>query len=161
MINQGDNKTKNNEKQNEKQIDPNPEIVKLQEKYQDMENSYKRAVADYTNLTRRTEEEKEKIIKFANASLLKDILEILDDLEQSQTHIKDEGIDKIVEKFTKILSDYGVESFESENDNFDPNLHEAIESVDGPSGKIIKVHRKGYTMLGKVLRPALVAVGQS
>ncbi len=135
------------------------EIELLQQKAEDFENKYKRALADYTNLQRRSEEEKEKFIKFANEVLIVKILEIFDDLEQSQKHIKDEGLSKVVDKFKKFLNDNGVEEVESEGKDFDPEIHEAIESVEGETNKVIKVHRKGYKFFNKPLRTAIVAVG--
>jgi molecular chaperone GrpE len=135
------------------------EIEALKEKSEEFENKYKRALADYTNLQRRSEEDKERIIKFANEILLVKVLEIFDDLEQSQKHIKDEGLDKVVDKFKKFLTSQGLEEVESEGKKFDPTVHEAIESVEGEEDKVIKVHRKGYKFFSKPLRPALVAVG--
>lgn len=137
----------------------NKELKILKDKCEEMENKYKRALADYTNLQRRSEEEKEKFVKFANEVLIKNVLEILDDLEQSQKHIQDEGLDKVVDKFKKFLTDQGVEEIPAEGEKFNPELHEAIESVEGEEAKVIKVHRKGYKFFSKPLRPALVAVG--
>lgn len=137
----------------------NKEFEELKTKCEDFENKYKRALADYTNLQRRSEEEKERFVKFANEVLLKRVLEIFDDLEESQKHIKDEGLGKVVGKFKKFLNDNAVEEIEAEGKKFDPELHEAIESVEGEDGKILKVHRKGYKFFSKPLRTAMVAVG--
>lgn len=137
----------------------NKKIEELREQCENFENKYKRALADYTNLQKRTEEEKKRFVKFANEVLMQKFLEVLDDLEESQKHIKDEGINKVIEKFKKTLTDQGVEEIEAKGQSFDPNLHEAIESVNGEDGKIIKVHRKGYMFHEKPLRPAIVAVG--
>lgn len=143
--------TKNNE--------PNKELEALQNKCEEFETKYIRALADYTNLQRRSEEEKERFVKFANEVLIRNVLEILDDLEQSQKHINDDGLNKVVDKFKKFLTDQGVEEIPSEGETFDPELHEAIETIDGEEGKVLKVHRKGYKFFSRPLRAALVAVG--
>lgn len=123
------------------------------------ENLYKRALADYTNLNRRFEDDKIKIVAFANEVLISKLLQVLDDLEEAQKHIKDEGIDKVMQKFKKILEDEGVNEMNPENEVFDPTSHEALDLVDGEKDKVINVHRKGYLLSGKVIRPALVSVG--
>jgi len=127
------------------------------EKYADLENKLLRSVADYRNLERRVEEERTKIVKFACEPVIKNILSILDDLEASQEHLKDEGISKVITKFKKILEEEGIR--EVEYVGFDPNLHEAIDTDIGESGKIVNVHQKGYLLHDKVIRPALVTVG--
>lgn len=135
------------------------DIKELKAKCDELENSYKRAVADYQNLLKRTADEREKYIKMANEALVSDLLEIIDDLQNSQSHIADEGLNKIIEKFTKILTASGVNEIESLNKDFNPEEHEAIESVDGDENKVIKVHRKGYKLFERTIRPAIVAVG--
>jgi len=152
--------TKPNKSEDKKKVEPTEvENEELITKCEELENKYKRALADYVNLQRRSEEEKDRFIKFANEVLIKQILEILDDLEQSQKHIADTGLDKVVEKFKKFLVNQGVEEVESEGKDFDPTLHEAIESIEGEEGKVLKVHRKGYKFFSKPLRTAIVAVG--
>ncbi len=129
------------------------------EKYNEMENCYKRALADYQNLSNRTEIEKMKTIKYANENMLKKIIVILDDLEESYKYTKDKGTEKIIEKFKRILSDLGVSVYGEAKDEFDPNYHEAIETINGEINKIVKVHQKGYKFDDKPIRPAIVSVG--
>lgn len=126
---------------------------------EEMENLYKRALADYTNLSKRYEEDKIKIISFANEILITKILGVLDDLEESQKHVKSDGIEMVIQKFKKILNESGVTEMNPVNEVFDPVSHEALELVDGEKDKIIVVNRKGYLLSGKVIRPALVSVG--
>lgn len=128
-------------------------------KINDLENSYKRALADYTNLNKRYEEDKIKIIAFANEILITKMLSVVDDLEESQKHNKSEGIEMVIQKFKKILIEAGVTEMNPVNEVFDPASHEALELVSGEKDKIIVVNRKGYLLAGKVIRPALVSVG--
>lgn len=131
----------------------------LKSKVLELENSYKRALADYTNLSKRNDEDKIKIISFANEILITKMLGVLDDLEASQKHDQSEGINMVIQKFKKILTEAGVIELDPINEVFDPASHEALELVSGEKDKVIVVNRKGYLLSGKVIRPALVSVG--
>lgn len=136
-------------------------IAELEEKCSELEEKRLRALADYQNLVKRTEEERAQIIKNANERLIKSLLVIIDDLEEAAKHIKEDWIVKVLEKFNKILSEEGLEQSGFEGDEFDPSAHDAIEKIEGEEGKIAKVHRKGYKLRDKVIRAAIVAVGES
>ncbi len=125
----------------------------------DLENKWKRAMADYANLEKRIEKEKQDFVKFSNIILLEKLLDILDDLERCLLHCQDQGLKIIFDKFAKIIKDEGVEEIPVLGKNFDPNLMEAVETVPGTKGKVIEVLTKGYSVEGKVLRPAKVKVG--
>lgn len=149
---------------NKKKKEINHEVYK--EKIEELEAQLKqtkedhlRIAADYSNLERRSSQEKQMILEIGNEKLLKSFLEVLDDLEASANHIEDAGIQNILIKFKKILEDAGLEEINAENEKFDPNLHEAIETAEGPENKIIRVFRKGYRTKNKILRPSLVSVG--
>ena len=120
---------------------------------------YQRALADYQNLLRRQAEEREKTIAYANENLILKILDVCEALEESQKHLKDEGIQKVLDKLKRILDEEQVIEINPIDGNFDPEFHEAIDKVIGPQSKIIKVHRKGYKLVNKLLRPAMVSVG--
>jgi len=135
---------------------------KMQSKKQieDLEDKYKRAAADYQNLKRRSEEEKGKIIRLANERLILNMLEVLDDLEESLKHIDDkDGVEKVIDKFRDKLKLEGLEEINPKGSDFNPYEHEALDSIEGEEGKIINVYRKGYKLFDKVVRPAFVAVG--
>ena len=133
--------------------------MKKQDKIADLENKWKRALADYANLEKRVEKEKEDFVKFFNAVLLVKLLGILDDLEKCQRHSKDQGLALICDRFAKIIKEEGLEEIQALNNDFDPNLMEAVETVEGPKGKVAEVVLKGYKLNGKILRPAKVKVG--
>lgn len=127
---------------------------------EDLEDKYKRAAADYQNLKRRSEEEKGKIIRLANERLILNMLEVLDDLEESLKHIDDkDGVEKVIDKFRDKLKLEGLEEINPKGSDFNPYEHEALDSIEGEEGKIINVYRKGYKLFDKVVRPAFVAVG--
>jgi molecular chaperone GrpE len=131
-----------------------------------LENQLKRALADYQNLEKRIESEKSDWIKLANKDFILKILPTLDHLETALKGVKDtgknspwlSGIELAVGEFRKILKEEGLEQVQTES--FDPNLHEAVEVREGPDGKILDIIQMGYTLNGKLIRPAKVVVGK-
>jgi len=131
----------------------------LQQKINDLENKWKRALADYANLEKRIEREKESFVKFSNQGLINDLIMILDDLQRCQSHLKDQGLDLTINRFEELLKNEGVEEIVALNHNFDPLLMEATELIKGDKGKVLAVDLKGYLLNGKVLRATKVKVG--
>lgn len=140
-------------------IDYKSEFERMVNEFEELELRYKRVLADYHNLQRRSDEEKEKTIIFANEVLISKLVEVADDFEESLKHIKDDGLEKLVTKFQGILLNEGLEIVNPEGEEFDPSTQEAIEKVNGENNLVIKVYRVGYKLHNKVLRPAIVAVG--
>ncbi len=125
-----------------------------------LETQLKRALADYQNLEKRLKADKTDFIKFANASLIDKLLSVLDDLERAENHLKDKGLKMAIDQFRQILHSEGVEELKVKNTGFDPQTSDCAELVIGPKNKIINIIQKGYSLNGKVLRPAKVKVGQ-
>src|SRR4030065_1539490 len=73
-----------------------------------------RALADYDNLRKRTEKEKEEIIKLANLSFFLRLVPIIDNLKKAQEHLKDEGLGNIIKELVRIISEEGMENVEAE-----------------------------------------------
>ena len=123
-----------------------------------------RALADYDNLVKRFEREKEEVIKRSNRALLEDLLPVFDNLNRAQEHLGDQGLKMALDQFLQILNNYGVEEVPAvPGDKFDSQLHEAIESIAGDSaeqnGTIAEVLARGWKWQdGMVLRPAKVKV---
>lgn len=120
-----------------------------------------RALADYQNLAKRIDREKEEIVARANKNLLKELLPVLDNLEVAQVHLEDQGLAMAIAQFKNVLEQNGVEEIETKkDDSFDEALHEAAEAVEGgEKGKIAEVLRKGYKWKdGMALRPVQVKV---
>ncbi|MGB9706879.1 MAG: nucleotide exchange factor GrpE [Microgenomates group bacterium] len=125
----------------------------------DLENKWKRALADYDNLRKRVEKEKEEFIKYAGERILKKFLEVYDDLRVCESFLKDKGLSLICARFEEILKSEGVKRISAEGKDFDPQKMEAIEVAEGPENKVLEVVQDGWEMEGKVLRPAKVKVG--
>ncbi len=136
------------------------QIIELQEKVVELENNWKRALADYSNLQKRFAEERQSIVKFANSTLILRLLSVLDNLEMLQLHSEDEGLKLVVKDFSQTLQEEGVTEIKVEGAFFDSTLMDAIEMVEGEEGKVTEVCSKGYILKDKVLRPARVKVGK-
>lgn len=154
-------KQKNTEVQDQEANSIDPRITDLEQQVETQTRNYHRALADYQNLERRTQEDKSDLIKFANKNLLNNILPGIDQLLMAQGHIKDQGLDMVVDNFKKLLEDEGLKEIKTEGQDFDPTTMECLEIVEGPDQKVITTLQKGYTLYGDVLRPAKVTVGKS
>ena len=146
----------------------NTKIAQLETKVTELDNQLKRAVADYQNLEKRVSEGRSELTKWGTAELLTRILPVLDHLEQALGGMSDtdkqsgwaKGVELAVKELNQVLQSEGLGQIEADG-QFDPNLHEALDTTDGENNIILKVVRKGYTLNGKVLRPAGVVVGRS
>lgn len=159
--------TKKNKKQEEKKSQSlknetfEQEKESLKKEIADLRNKYLRALADYQNLERRVEEERKKFQYYAVKEILLKFLEVLDLIEKAEVFIKDEGLKLVKERFLKILKEEGVREIEILGKEFDPNVAECIEVVEGEEeGKVVEVVRKGYFYHDQVLRIARVKVGK-
>lgn len=123
--------------------------------------------ADFQNYRRRVEREKADVVRLANEDLLRELLEVYDDFQRAVEAEKEhdafyEGIRMIADRFQKVLAKNGLEEIATDGQAFDPNLHHAVvtEDVEGKSGTIVETFQRGYTLNGKVLRPAMVKVAR-
>jgi molecular chaperone GrpE len=140
---------------------------KREEKVAQLHNQLKRALADYANLQKRVEAEREQIIKFGESALLTKFLAVLDTLESAEKAVRSagspavkQGLQLALEQFKKILREEGVEEIKTDS-CFDPRFHEAVEIVQGETdNKIVEVAAKGFQMGERVLRAAKVKVAK-
>lgn len=123
-----------------------------------------RALADYDNLRKRVEREKEDFEKYANVKLAIRLLPVLDVLRQAQKHIGDPGIAITITQFEEALKSEGIEEIKvSLGNDFNPQLQEAIEVVDEGKGKakVKEVALTGWRFTGgPVIRHARVKVSR-
>ena len=140
----------------------NPSIgTKVDNKHSEPENQRKRALAAYQNLERRVSEERQLLGQLSAAIVIEKFLPVLDSLEAAQSHLNDQGLALVIKQFKDILSSEGVKEIEAVGQQFDPNLHEAVETTEGPDeGRIVKVMSKGYKINSRVIRPAKVVVSR-
>ena len=132
---------------------------------------WQRAAADLSNYRKRVEQERNDLIKSANADLIRRLLPVLDDLDRAFQTLPDtlgsltwvQGIMLIDRKLRTILEAEGVTSYEAVGKEFDPAYHDAVlyEDTDPANeGKVLAELQRGYRMNDRVLRPALVKVGR-
>ncbi len=129
--------------------------------------NWRRAEADFENYKKRVEQERAEAAKFGGMSLVMNILPVLDDLDRALKAIPDklahlswtEGIRLIHRKLQATLEAQGVCQIKAQGETFDPCVHEAVGQAAGEEGKVIEEAQKGYTLHGRVIRPACVIVG--
>jgi len=125
-----------------------------QKKAQEYLDGWKRAQADLINYRKDEAKRLAEFAKFANESLIIELLDVLDDLQKALEHASGpDGLGQIVKKFEDLLTKHGVEKISTASE-FDPLLHEAVGG--DPDGDGLEEIRAGYTMNGKVIRPARV-----
>ena len=141
-------------------------------KIDELNDKYLRKVAEFDNYRKRTMKEKTELILNGGEKVITKILPVIDDFERAiangqttdDAQVLREGLELIFKKFLKILEGEGFERIETENKDFDTDYHEAIAMVPGmgddKKGKVIDCVQTGYTLNGKVIRFAKVAVGQ-
>jgi len=128
-----------------------------------VKNQLMRALADYDNLRKRIEREREGIEKIASIKFAVKMLTVFDMIEEAQRHLKDSGIALTLEEFKKILEEEGIEKIKmGQGDKFDEEICEAVEVVkNGKDGKIVKVVLTGWKFSnGPVIRPIKVKVSK-
>ena len=147
------------------------ELEEANKVIEEQKDKYLRLSAEFDNYRKRTMKEKAELILNGAEKTISSILPIVDDFERALKNMETatdvaavkEGVDLIFQKFVKILGEQGVKKIETENADFNTDLHEAIAQVPAPSdemkGKIIDCVKTGYTLNEKVIRHSQVAVG--
>ncbi len=142
-------------------------LAEEKEKAQGYLANWQRAQADFINYKRRSEQEKEEISKFANAMLMFNLLPVIDDLERAFASIPPhqarltwiDGIRLIERKLQISLEAQGLSQIKAVGEPFDPKFHEAAMHAKGKEGMVVEELQKGYKLLDRVIRPAMVVVG--
>jgi len=144
------------------------ELRKESEKNYDL---YLRSQAEMENMKKRNKKDKEDWLKFANESLIKEMLPVLDNLEKALSHSKHEntvhalkeGIHLTLKGLKDSLSKSGLEEVKALGEPFDPCFHEAVSEMDDPKAKpgvVIAELQKGYVLNSRLIRPAMVVVNR-
>ena len=137
-----------------------------------LKDKYLRSVAEFDNYRKRTLKEKAELILNGGEKAVQAILPVIDDMERALENgektddpaVLREGMELIYQKFMKALESLGVKKIETEDADFDTDMHEAVAMVPGmgddKKGKVIDCLQTGYQLNDKVIRHAKVAVGQ-
>jgi len=144
-------------------------IEKLEEEVKASEDKYLRLYAEFENFKRRKNQEIETNNIYKSQKVITEILPSLDNLERALQVDSDneevkalrKGVEMVYEGILNALKTEGVEVVETENVQFDPNIHHAVmqgEESDKESGVILDTFQKGYKLKDRVIRPAMVKV---
>lgn len=148
------------------------QIEELKAALEHEKKEYLFLMAEFDNFRKRKARETTELIKDANGKAMRDLLPIVDDFERALEATKDstdaqavrEGMELIYNKLVKLMESKGVKAMETQDQPFDPELHEAVAQVPAPSEEkkdhIIDTVQKGYTLNDKVMRHAKVVVAK-
>lgn len=145
-----------------------PSLEQVRKERDEYLAGWKRALADFTNREKELAEEKRAMAAYASRDVIMEVLPILDNLKTALLHAPSEhaesewvkGVGYVIKQFEGVLNNYGVRSFPSIGQPFDPARHEAVgeESGDGEAGTILKEAAAGYMQNDVVIRPAKVII---
>lgn len=147
-------------------------LTQLQKEKDDLEDKYLRSQAEMQNMQNRYNKERAQLIKYESQSLAKDVLPAMDNLERAlATKVDDEaskqlkkGVQMTLDSLVKAMKDHGISEITAEGVKFDPNLHQAVQTVeaenDNQKDHVVRVLQKGYLYKDRTLRPAMVVVAQ-
>ena len=142
------------------------EIENLKEQLEQKNDLLLRTAAEFDNFKKRTEREKMTVAEFAKASLIKQLLPILDNIDRAAATDKEtpdyiKGIEMIVKQFEGVAANLGITEVAAVGDTFNPELHEAVMHVEDENlseNVIAEVLQKGYKIGDTVIRAAMVKV---
>lgn len=148
------------------------EIKQKEKIIEEQKNKLLRALADFDNYKKRIAMERDDLIRFSNEALITSLLPIIDNFERSidsanKLNSSEElvkGLALIKRQFEDELSKFGVKKIEAVGQPFDPAYHEAVmqkEDKEKPDGVVLEEMQKGYTLHGKMIRPAMVIVNKN
>lgn len=156
-------------------VEEKNETEELKKKCDEYLNGWKRERADFLNYKKDEMERIGQLVKYANEEIILKLLPILDNLCLADSHIKDEGLDQIKKQLEDFLKKEGIEAIEVVGKKFDPATMESVgESESSPSpelgeklgetpaisGTVAEEVQCGYTMHGKLIRPAKVKISK-
>ena len=148
------------------------EVDALQKQVDEMEDKFLRASAEIANITTRNRNEREQLQKYRSQDLAKKLLPALDNLERAlsteatteESANLQKGVEMVLESLRHALKEEGIEEIPAAGVAFDPNLHQAVQTIpasdDQPADTIVEVLQKGYKLHERVLRASMVVVAQ-
>lgn len=144
---------------------PDSDMVMLKAQLDQMTETCKRTLADFSNYKRLVDDQRKQAAWFGTSGMIAEILPIIDNFERALAHMTDldnahrEGIEAIYRQLTGLLQKHNVKKIETVGKPFNPLFHEVLSQAPGPLDTIIEEFEKGYIMGEQVLKPAKVIVG--
>jgi molecular chaperone GrpE len=157
-----------NDNQDQPQTIPAEDVALLEQQIADLTDALQRERADATNIRRRHDEQITKLKTTLKASVVADLLPVIDNFERALKHVPAEladndyvkGVQGVVKQFEKTLGDMGVSRIKTVGEEFNPHLHEAVSMEDGAGDKevVSEELQSGYQLGDEVIRHAMVRV---
>lgn len=147
------------------------ELVAAQEEIAQLKDQMLRVQADAQNVRRRAEQDVEKAHKFGQEKFSRELLSVLDNLERAlaatpedeATKALRDGVDMTLQGFLSTLTKFNVEAIDPQGEAFNPEFHQAMamqENEEFAPNTVMAVMQKGYSLHGRLLRPAMVMVSK-
>ncbi|MCR9202987.1 MAG: nucleotide exchange factor GrpE [Halobacteriovoraceae bacterium] len=159
---------------NEDSEETSSDEVEQKGEEEDFKSKFFYLAAEMDNMKKRFEREKDNLLKFGNEKVLKGLLEVVDNLDRTVDAISGEedekvkniysGIEMVRNQFLNVLKANGLEQVNALGETFDPNFHEAMaqQPAEGKEDQeIIQVFQHGYTLNGRLIRPAKVVIAKN
>jgi len=139
---------------------------------EEMKDKYLRLYAEFENFKKKTQKDKEELIKYSNESLMLELLPVLDSMEMALKHGAEQGlesgslfkgVENTLREMNRTLGRFGLAEIEAIGKPFDPAYHHAmsrVEKDDVGDNIVVEEFRKGYLFGDKVLRPSLIVVSK-
>jgi len=148
---------------------PLSDVETLRRQLDEKQDRLLRALAEADNVRRRAQRDREEYLKYANESLLRDLIPVLDNLDRALEAARQrgdaasvvEGVELVQREFRRVLERHGVTRYSALGEPFDPTRHEAVARVitkDAAPNTVVSEQLPGYLLHGRLLRAALVAV---
>lgn len=147
--------------------EPSEEVERLKEELRHEHDMYLRALADFENYRRRVERDRSTAARSGKRDIILPLLDVLDGFERALTHMNDaprpvsQGLQALQRQLLGLLEAQGVTPFKSLGETFNPEVHDAVGSVESEevkSGAVAEELQRGYRWDDDVLRPARVRV---
>ena len=145
-------------------------LAEAEAKAKDANEKYLRQYAEFDNFRKRIAKEKEEALRYSNEKFAKELLPVLDGLEQALAHAETsdkaaivEGVQLVLRQFLKVMENFGVMPVDAVGLPFDPHHHEAMahhESDQHDPHTVVNEYRRGYKMHDRLIRPSLVTVAK-
>ena len=155
-----------NKIEKEEVVKESDELIKTKQELEETTDRLKRIMAEFENYKKRSGKEREMLYNSLLADIVSSFLPVIDNLEKAaEAKTEDEnykqGLELVLKQFKDVLTKFGVEEIKTVGETFDPEVHEAVSSVqDETKGEkeIVQNFRKGYKIKTKVIRHAMVVV---
>ena len=148
------------------------EIEKLKGEIAELKDKHLRLIAEFDNFRRRNAKERVELVQTAGKDIIESLLVVLDDVNRASKQLDTttdpgvlkEGFSLVFNKFRAIMQQKGLRAMDAVNEEFNPDLHEAITEIPAPTpkmvGKVIDAVEAGYYLNDKLIRHAKVVVGK-